>query len=378
MISSSPQDYGWRARWIEWRNRLLGSPRFQRFAVRFAPTRPIARRRARALFDLVAGFTYSQILAACIRTGLLDLLGDGPLDTVSIAARIDLPAEGTDRLLRAAATLGLVERLGRGLRQGWALGSAGAALRGNRGIAEMVAHHSLLYADLADPVALLRRGGGGGALSGLWHYAESAGQGNAAAVAAYSALMAASQPLVAEQAIAAYPFHRHRRLLDVGGGEGAFLAAVGARVPRLALGLFDLPAVGARARARFDSAGLADRAEIFGGDFLTEPLPPGFDVISLIRVLHDHDDGPALTLLRNIRGALGAGGTLFIAEPMAGTPGAERAGDAYFGFYLLAMGSGRPRTPDEIAALLRHAGFTRSRLLKTAMPLTTRAIVARC
>ena len=335
-------------------------------------TRPITRRRARALFDLVAGFTYSQILAACIETGLFDVLADGPLDVAMIADRIGLPVAGAERLLRGAAALGLVEPV----RGRWALGSAGAALRGNRGIAEMIRHHHLLYADLADPVALLRRGGGGGALSGLWHYAESAGAGDAAAVAAYSTLMAASQPLVAQQAIDAYPFARHRRLLDVGGGEGAFLAAVGARVPGLDLGLFDLPAVGERARDRFDSAGLAHRATIHGGDFLRDPLPTGYDIVSLIRVLHDHDDGPALQLLRAVHAALPPRGTLFIAEPMARTPGAEAAGDAYFGFYLLAMGSGRPRSASEIAAMLRAAGFSRTRQVATTIPLTTSAMIA--
>ena len=372
MVSSSSEDFGMRGRWVAWRNRVLGSPRFQRFAARFPLTRPIARRRARALFDLVAGFTYSQILAACIATGLLDLLADTPLDTATIAARLDLPVEGAERLLRGAAALGLVESLG----SAWTLGSGGAALRGNRGITEMVAHHPLLYADLADPVALLRRGGGGGALSRHWQYAESAGQGDRDAVAAYSALMAASQPLVAEQAIDAYRFRKHRRLLDVGGGEGAFLTAVGARVQDIELALFDLPAVGERARARFESAGLRSRTSVFGGNFLIDPLPTGYDLISLIRVLHDHDDGPALTLLRHVHAALPAGGKLFIAEPMARTRGAEPSGDAYFGFYLLAMGSGRPRSPRAIAALLRAAGFSKSRLLPTAIPLTARAIVA--
>ncbi|WP_245648629.1 acetylserotonin O-methyltransferase [Sphingomonas sanxanigenens] len=352
---------------------MLASPRFQQFATRFPLTRPIARRRARALFDLVAGFTYSQILAACVELGLLDLLADGPLDSTIIATRTNLPPAGAERLLRGAAALGLVERFG----AGWALGSQGAALRGNRGIAEMVAHHHLLYADLADPVGLLRRGGGGGGLSNLWRYAEMAGSGNSADVAAYSALMAASQPMVAAQAIDAYPFRQHRRLLDVGGGEGAFLAAVGTRAPGLDLALFDLPAVGERARSRLESAGMATRITIFGGNFLSDALPDGFDIISLVRVLHDHDDGPALTLLRAVHAALPPGGTLFITEPMAETPGAEPAGDAYFGFYLLAMGSGRPRSPTEIRAMLSQAGFASSRLLPTALPLTTRAIIAR-
>ncbi len=51
-----------RQRWFAQRDRLLTSPRFREAASRFAATRPIARQRARELFDLVAGFVYSQWL----------------------------------------------------------------------------------------------------------------------------------------------------------------------------------------------------------------------------------------------------------------------------------------------------------------------------
>lgn len=372
MVLTPPQDYGLRGRWLEWRNGILSSLRFQKFALRFPLTRIVARRRARALFDLVAGFTYSQILAACVQTRLLDLLADGPMTTEAIAKRTDLPSDGAQRLLRGAAALGLVEPIG----DGWALGQHGAALLGNRGIADMVAHHHLLYADLADPLALLRRGGGGGQLSSHWHYAETAGHGDGDSVAAYSALMAASQPLVADQILTAYPLAKHRRLLDVGGGEGAFLTAVAARAPELELALFDLPAVVARARTRLDEAGLAGRVALVEGSFLHDPLPPEFDLITLVRVLHDHDDGPALALLRKVHSALPSGGKLLIAEPMAKSRGAEASGDAYFGFYLLAMGSGRPRSMDEIVALLREAGFATARPIATQMPLTVRMVIA--
>jgi len=371
-VSRTPSLLSARTALLGWRNRLLASPDFQRFAARCWLTRPIARARARSLFDLVAGFVYSQTLAACIATGLLDRLAAGPQTSAALAAQIGLPPEGALRLLRAAAALRLVERLG----DGWVLGSAGAALRGNGGIAEMVAHHGLLYADLADPVALLRRGGGGGALAGYWSYAESPGSGDAESVAPYSRLMAASQPLVAAQTLDAYRFARHRRMLDIGGGEGGFVESVAARVPGLELGLFDLPAVGERARARFAAAGLGGRTTIHGGSFRSDPVPRGYDLVTLVRVLHDHDDSVALALLRAIRAALPPGGRLMIAEPMAQTPGAEPAGDAYFGLYLLAMGSGRPRSPSEVRTMLRAAGFSRTRLLPTALPITCRVVIA--
>lgn len=366
----------WSDRGYAWRDRLLASPRFQRWAAAFPLTRPIARRRARALFDLVAGFVYSQVLFACVQLRLFDALAAGPQRVDALAARCSLPVDAMQRLLDAAVSLQLVSARGDGR---YGLGELGAAMRGNPGIAAMVEHHALLYADLRDPVALLRGERAGTALAGYWPYAGTADPAALAGgdVAAYSALMASSQQLIAGEILDAYPVARHRCLLDVGGGEGAFLTAAAARAPDLKLMLFDLPPVAERARARFVAAGLAHRAQATGGNFLADALPVGADLISLVRVVHDHDDERVLTLLRAVRQALPPGGTLLLAEPMAGTAGAEPMGDAYFGFYLLAMGRGKPRSPAVLGALLAAAGFKSWQLAPTHMPLQTGLIVAK-
>jgi demethylspheroidene O-methyltransferase len=49
-------------------------------------------------------------------------------------------------------------------------------------------------------------------------------------------------------------------------------------------------------------------------------------------------------------------------------------GHAYFGFYLLAMGRGRPRTEAEISGLLSQAGFTNIKLLNSYMPLNAQIL----
>lgn len=371
---------GWltrqRERWLDWRNRVLASRAFQRRAAAFALTRPIARARARAVFDLVAGFVYSQVLWACVRLRLFDQLAHGPQSADALAARCQLAPEAMQRLLAAAVSLGLVERRARGR---YGLGVLGAPLVGNEGICAMVEHHAALYADLADPLALLRGQARDPALAKYWPYAGTAQPDALAAerVAAYSALMSASQPLVADEILDAYPMQRHRVLMDVGGGEGRFLAAAAQRAPQLKLMLFDLPPVAERARACLARLGLGERAEVHGGDFFADALPRGADVISLVRVVHDHDDARVTTLLRNVHAALPKGGTLVLGEPMAGTPGAEPMGDAYFGFYLLAMGRGRPRTVAELERLLVAAGFVDVRLRRTAIPLQAQVLVAR-
>ena len=368
----------WSDRWHAWRDRMLASPLFQRRAAAFALTRPVARRHARELFDLVAGFVYSQVLLACVQLRVFDMLAEGPQPIDGLAARLALTPEATRRLLDAAVSLRLLEHRG-GERYG--LGALGAPMVGNDAVAAMVLHHGALYADLSDPVALLRAAPDercANALARYWAYDDARAPRSHPAVDAYSALMAASQPLVADEILDAYALRGHRCLMDVGGGDGRFLARVAQRIAGIDLMLFDLPAVVERARSRFESTALSTRVRLFGGNFLTEALPRGADVVSLVRVVHDHDDNDAMTILRRVRAALPPGGTLLLAEPMAQTAGAEAMGDAYFGFYLLAMGRGRPRSAEQLTRMLIAAGFDAVRSRPTRMPLQTKLLVARC
>jgi len=363
------------------RDRLVASPSFQRWAADFPLTRPVAQRRASDLFDICAGFVYSQILYACVELDLFERLADGPRTAPALAPELNLTPEAAERLLRAAVALKLLERRGSDAdgHARYGLGPHGAAMRGNPGIAAMVRHHRMFYQDLADPLALLRGQVEQTELGRYWDYAGNLDPATAgdSAVAAYSELMTASHGFVADDTLDAYSLRDHRCLLDVGGGEGNFLTAAAKRWPELQLMLFDLPAVAERARKRFDELGLAKRATAYGGDLMASALPKGADIISLVRVVHDHDDANAMTILRAAHAALPKGGTLLITEPMSETPGAEPIGDAYFGLYLLAMGSGRPRPPRELKAMLASAGFERMRMVRTRRPMQTRIMVAR-
>lgn len=361
--------------WRAFRNRLVADPRFRRLAARLPFSRRIAERATRRIFDLCAGFTYSQTLFACVELGILTRLADRPLTAAELAADAGVPAPAMARLLAAAAALGIVEgRAG----ERYGLGLTGAVIASEPGLAEMISHHRLLYADLADPVALLRGQTDGTRLSAYWAYAgRPAAEAVAADTDAYTTLMGATQAGIAEAILDAYDFSRHRRLLDVAGGDGSFAIAAMQRHPQLAATTFDLPAVAARAEARIAAAGLSARGASAGGDFTVDPLPRGHDVATLVRVALDHDDSTAVRLLRAVHAALPPGGSLVIAEPLAGTTGAGRITDAYFGLYLLAMGGGHTRTVEDFRALLGAAGFEGVRRIATRQRLLCGLVVAR-
>jgi demethylspheroidene O-methyltransferase len=359
--------------WRGWRNRLIARPGFQRWAARTPVVRRIVRAEGQALFDLVSGFVYSQVLAALVELDLLATLRDSPARPGQLSARCRIAPDRMAMLLQAGAALGLLDRLSDGRFQ---TARKGAALLGVPGLPQMIRHHAVFYRDMTDPLALLR-GEGETELAQFWPYVLGAhGDVPADVAASYSKLMADSQVLVAEDTLRQVDLRGSRHLLDVGGGTGAFLAAVGAEHPTVRMTLFDLPAVASGAAARFAAAGLQQRVAIRTGSFRADPLPGGADAVSLVRVLYDHADDTVADLLAKVHATLPPGGRLIVSEPMSGGSRPNPAGDAYFAFYTAAMGTGRARSQNQIAGLISAAGFTRIRCPRPFRPFVTSTVTA--
>jgi len=370
-------DYGLFDRLQIDRDKLIANSRFRNAIAKIPFLRSIAKKRANQLFDVMAGFVYSQILLACIRLDLFNYLKDGPLTLESIKNECGLEGAPLKQLLEAAVSIHLLEIR---TKNKYGLGRLGAPLVGNSALAAMIEHHSVLYEDLRDPLLLLSGKLKSKKLEKFWPYVSSDPEDQESLkdqdrVKDYSDLMSASLPLVADQVVGAYDFSRHRCLLDVGGGQGTFLKRVHLQSPQLQRMLFDLPGVINLAAENFSTNADDQSIKVFGGDFFRDELPTGADLITLIRVIFDHDDERVKILLRSIYRALSPGGKLLIAEPMAETPDHPPMGHAYFGFYLLAMGRGRPRTVNEIGRLAIQVGFKGVEVLPSDMPINAQVLL---
>ncbi len=354
-------------------NRLVAKPGFQRWASRFFLTRGLVRREGQDLFDLVQGFVSSQVLFAVVELRLLHKLMDGPATLANLANGTGIAPDRMRRLLQAASALGLMSRRG----DRFAITRKGSALVGVPGLEQMIRHHDVLYRDLADPVAFLREETQT-ELAGFWPYVFGAsGAKDPQTVAIYSDLMAQSQGLVAEDTLRAVSLRGVRRLLDLGGGSGAFAEAAALATPGMTVTLFDLPDVIDSARKRLAGSKVSSRIDTSAGSFRDDPLPVDVDAISLIRVLYDHEDETVRALLRKVHQALPEGGRLIVSEPMSGGQTPDRAGDVYFAFYCMAMRTGTVRSQSEIAELLRSTGFEAVQTPRAARPYVTSVVTAR-
>jgi demethylspheroidene O-methyltransferase len=391
---------GWRERWLAALDRWLSSPGLYRWALTNPIGRYVMRRRSSQLFNLMAGFVHSQVLLACVRLGWFEALLVQPRSLSQLQQLGALEPDSLQRLLSSAIALGLIEQRG----ESYGLGPLGIPVAAHPGLRAMIEHNALLNADLVDPIGLLQRPESSG-MHAYWPYPTgTANEPPAAApqhrswgqvqttaelqafsqsrpdehqVARYSELMARSQSFLIQELLAAYDFSQHQVVLDVGGGQGGWVSALARHVPHLQLQLFDLPGVAELAQQRIAEAGLSQRIRCIGGSFRNDDLPRGADLITLLRVAHDHADEAVVHLLRSIHSALPAGGHLLLAEPMAEPEGRPCPSDAYFHFYLLAMGRGRLRTAGELQNLLMQAGFGTVRAIPNPVPLHGSLLLAR-
>jgi SAM-dependent methyltransferase len=156
------------------------------------------------------------------------------------------------------------------------------------------------------------------------------------------------------------------RLLDIGGGSGAYMLAFLDVQPAMRATLFDQPPVIEMARRRVEEAGMTDRVTLVPGDFYRDELPPGHDLALLSAIIHQNSPEENEELYRKIHRALDAGGRIVIRDHVMSPDHTQPLEGALFAVNMLAgTKGGSTYTFGEIKAGLAAAGFTRINQLQS-------------
>jgi hypothetical protein len=166
------------------------------------------------------------------------------------------------------------------------------------------------------------------------------------------------------------------RLLDIGGGSGAYDIELCKQYGALRATVFDLPHVAAIAAGKITEAGLTDRIETEGGSFF-EQLPKDHDVHLLSMILHDWDEAKNRALLRRSFEALPSGGAVVISELLVNDEKTGPAPAALMSLNMLIETEGRNYTPAEYSAWLGEAGFRHIETVWFDAPAANGAVIGR-
>lgn len=157
---------------------------------------------------------------------------------------------------------------------------------------------------------------------------------------------------------------RFRHMLDVGGGPGTWSIAFLRAAPQARATLFDLPEVIPIAEQQFAKVGLSDRVTFVEGDYYTDALPEGADLIWLGAICHQNSRQQNRDLFSNVHTALADGGVAIIRDVVMDPSHTSPAGGALFAVNMLVgTEAGGTYSFDEYKEDLNAAGFTKVELL---------------
>lgn len=304
---------------------------------------------------LTRAYQRSRALTVVAELGIADLLGDDERSVGFLAESTATHAPTLYRVLRALASIGVLHE---GPGQSFSLTTKGEYLRSDHPLSLAPAAAMLgadyewkAWGELMHSV----RTGENAAVHALgtdvWEYRRR----NPSAEEMFDAAMRTFTRSSASAEVAAYDFARHAVVADIGGGIGAMIAAILTADDTMRGILFDQAEVVKGARDVLESAGVADRVEVVGGDFF-DAVPEGADAYVLRRILHDWEDDACLRILANIRRVMAGDERLIIIDGVVGPPNEDPL-VKFLDLMMLVSAGGRERTDSEWTDLLGRAGF---------------------
>jgi len=309
------------------------------------------------LSRLVGGFWISGALYVVTKLGVADCLDKEPLRSEDLALLTNTHAPSLYRILRALA-------------------SAGVFQEDENGYFTLTAVGQLLRADILESRRSFVLSELGGASAQAWEdvlYSVKTGRpatlrytvrrnredahGGEGLVGGIAARLRAA-------ILRGYDFSRVKTIVDIGGGDGMFLAFLLQAYEPLRGVVFDSPRAVEIAQYHIAAEGVAKRCLVIAGDIL-EAVPDGHDLYMLREVLCTHTDAQAVKILNNCRRAMSPHGKLLIVEavaPEGNYPSFTKLHD----LKLMIASEGRERTEVEFDILLRKAGLRAKRLIPTS------------
>jgi len=315
----------------------------------------------RQLGEMITGYWLSQAIYVAAELGIADRINGQPVTVEELASSTSADAQSLYRVLRALASAGIFaeDQAGR-----FSLTPLAECLRSDGSASQRalaIMNGAEFYQSWGNLCSAVRTGEPAFdrtfGVPWIRYFASQPVRGEI-----FDAAMGGFGAAEVEPTLEAYDFSQFGTVADIGGGNGALLAAVLGRYSGASGLLFDLPDVVARAEPTFADLGFADRCQFVGGSFF-DSVPAGADAYVLRHILHDWQDDEAVAILRSCRNAMPSWGRVLVIENVI-APGNDPSLGKWLDLMMLVVG-GRERTEAEFRQLFSDAGLEVTRVIPT-------------
>jgi SAM-dependent methyltransferase len=318
------------------------------------------------LTKLVNAFRPSRIILTAFELGIFTALSGKRLPSLAAAKILRVDPRGLDRLMNALCVLGLLKK------RGGVFSNSPFAdrflVKGKPEFMGGLAHSANLWNSWTTLTRAVAHGGT------ILKKRGPAGN-RPARVRGFIAAMHQRASLQAAETANLLDLSGVKRILDVGGGSGAYAMALVRAAGGARATVFDLPDVVPLTRAYVKRGGLTKRFDYLAGDFRTDGFGRGYDLILLSAIIHMNSVSENKRLFRKCAGALNPGGRLVVQDYIMNDRRTLPATGAFFALNMLVgRRAGDTYTEREVRGWLGAAGFSRIRRIDT--PFDSALIIA--
>jgi cyclopropane fatty-acyl-phospholipid synthase-like methyltransferase len=152
---------------------------------------------------------------------------------------------------------------------------------------------------------------------------------------------------------------RVESVLDVGGGSGCFSMEFINRKPGLKTAIFDLPNVIPISKKIVEKEGFAGKIQHHSGDYTSDKLPTGFDLVFLSAIIHSNSSETNQDLVKKCYNSLNTDGKIVIQDWIMNDAKTDPVQGAIFSINMLVgVEGGDCYSEKEVSTWMRNAGFT--------------------
>jgi SAM-dependent methyltransferase len=149
-----------------------------------------------------------------------------------------------------------------------------------------------------------------------------------------------------------------KSVLDIGGGSGAYSMEFVSKKPGLEATVFDLPKVIPITKKFIEKEGFPGRINTYTGDYTTDELPKGFDLVFLSAVIHSNSLEVNQNLIKKCFKSLNNNGKIIIQDWIMNNDRTHPVSGAIFAINMLVgTEAGDTFTDQEVTGMLTSAGF---------------------
>jgi SAM-dependent methyltransferase len=319
------------------------------------------------ILDIAYAFRSARVLLTAYELGVFTALGDGTKSATEVAQLLRTDPRATDRLMDALSAMGLLMK-----KRGQFLNTSLASRFLVEGKPEYLAGlmHSVhlwkSWSTLTDAVRT------GTTVVQREPVNERGGNWLQAFIAAMHMRAFKQAPAI----VRLLDLRGVRRVLDVGGGSGAYSMAFVRAKREIHAVVFDLPNVVAMTQTYVEAEKLSDRIDAIVGDYETDALGSGFDLVFLSAIIHSNSVDVNKQLFKKAYDALNPKGRIVVQDHiMSEDRTAPLAGTLFALNMLVGTKSGDTYTESEIRSWMEEAGFTQIR--RKHSPDTTGLMIGR-